>query len=303
MSLCSRNGQDLLTFPPNLHDYSDRWQPSSDGVWRDKEIERISYPSEGNETCFQVEESSFWFGHRNAVIGSLVQNFRPTGLFFDVGGGNGFVARSLQDQGIPTVLVEPGPQGVNNARHRGVACVVQSMWSPTIVHANSASAVGLFDVVEHIEDDLGFLQGVHETLTNNGLIFITVPAQRWLWSYEDVHAGHYRRYHLTQLQQLLQQSGFKVEFSSHFFSPLPLPILMQRTLPGLLGWRNKTNLKKTKSEHRRTGGFSSQMLNSVLRWEQIRIAQLKTVFTGSSCVVVGRKTNTRITTTNASFVN
>jgi hypothetical protein len=283
----------------NLHEYSANWQLNDDGVWRNSEIEVVSYPSDGNDQCFRLEDDSFWFRHRNRIIGSLVSSFCPEGVFFDVGGGNGFVAKALQDQGQTTVLVEPGGRGVANAVQRGVVNVVQSMWSPQTVNPGVAAAVGLFDVVEHIEDDLGFLNGVYTTLSPNGLVFITVPALAILWSYEDVHAGHFRRYSLIQLRQLLEKSGFTVEFSSYFFSPLPLPILMQRTIPGLLGWRKGTNLDTTKSEHTETGGFSSRMLNSVLRWEQARIAQLKTVFMGSSCIIVGRKTNGQVTSKDA----
>ena len=106
-----------------LTDYSKRWREDDDGVWRDTELEVISYPADGNESCFRIEEDSFWFRHRNQVIGSLVSNFPPDGVFFDVGGGNGFVAKALQDQGQTTVLVEPGGQGCERrAKRRGECC-------------------------------------------------------------------------------------------------------------------------------------------------------------------------------------
>ena len=69
---------------------------------------------------FKVEEESFWFQHRNRVIGTLVSNFPPPRLFFNVGGGNGVFAMELQRLGVPTVLVEPGPDGARNAKQRGV---------------------------------------------------------------------------------------------------------------------------------------------------------------------------------------
>src|ERR1700693_1226403 len=92
----------------SLSHYSDQWQLGSDGIWRDSAIDAVSYPAEGNEASFRLEENSFWFRHRIKVILSLVRMFPPDDVFFDVGGGNGFVSKALQDDGIRTVLVEPG---------------------------------------------------------------------------------------------------------------------------------------------------------------------------------------------------
>ncbi len=273
-----------------LTDYSNHWQQSEDSVWHNTELEVISYPSDGNDSCFRIEEDSFWFRHRNQVICSLASSFPPDGVFFDVGGGNGFVAKALQDQGQTTVLVEPGGQGVANAMKRGVINVVQSMWSPQTVNAGVAAAVGLFDVVEHIEDDLQFLQGVHETLTPDGLVFITVPAFTLLWSSEDVHAGHFRRYRLSQLRALLQKAGFRVEFSSYFFCPLALPIFLLRSIPSFIGLRTKVDSATTTKEHAQNLGLVGRIMGRILAWEASRIAAGKSVPFGSSCLIVGRKT-------------
>jgi len=64
-----------------------------DGIWYSTDTENISYPSEGNDACFAVEENSFWFKHRNKCITSVVKCFPPenNGTIFDIGGGNGFV--------------------------------------------------------------------------------------------------------------------------------------------------------------------------------------------------------------------
>lgn len=80
-----------------------------DGVLYADGVGAISYPDEGNEACFEVEDQSFWFRHRNHCIRELVRNFPPQGPLFDVGGGNGFVAKGLMDAGWEVVLVEPGP--------------------------------------------------------------------------------------------------------------------------------------------------------------------------------------------------
>jgi hypothetical protein len=272
-----------------FEEYSTYWQHVEHGVWRHTNIEALSYPADGNDRCFRIEEDSFWFQHRNRIIQSLVSSFRPAGPFFDVGGGNGFVSKVLQDAGITSVLVEPGAQGVLNARERGVEHVVQSMWSPEIVRPECAAAVGLFDVVEHIQDDCGFLKGLYQTIAPGGLVFITVPALHSLWSYEDVYAGHFRRYRLGELQRLLVKSGFRVEYSSYFFSMLPLPILVLRSIPGFLGWRKAPDSRSIQSEHTAARGIAGKLMDRWLNWEQCRVSSGQSICVGSSCILVAKK--------------
>ena len=51
----------------------------ADGIFRAADSGAISYPEEGNEACFEVEDRSFWFRHRNACITEMVRNFPPEG--------------------------------------------------------------------------------------------------------------------------------------------------------------------------------------------------------------------------------
>ena len=95
-----------------------------DGNWVSTTRSDISYPDEANELCFRLEEDSFWFRHRNNCIIEMVKQFLPGGPLFDVGGGNGFVARMLEENNIEAVLVEPGEKGVANARKRGVKNII-----------------------------------------------------------------------------------------------------------------------------------------------------------------------------------
>src|SRR4051794_33846409 len=95
----------------------------SEGFWVSLSASEISYPEQGNDICFSMEESSFWFNHRNDCILAIARSFPPQGTFFDVGGGNGYVARAIQDAGFSAVVVEPGPAGARNAKKRGIACV------------------------------------------------------------------------------------------------------------------------------------------------------------------------------------
>ena len=197
---------------------------AENGIYYSKSDASISYPEEGNELCMKIEQDSFWFNHRNNVIAKSVQKYSAEKMFFDIGGGNGFVSKRLQDDGVTTILVEPGKMGAINAYKRGIKNVLCSTLEQAEFAPSSIDSVGLFDVVEHIEDDYLFLKSINKYLKDDGYIYITVPAFNFLWSNEDVDAGHFKRYSTTELNELLEKSGFSIIQSTYIFSILPLPV-------------------------------------------------------------------------------
>ena len=247
----------------------------------------VSYPAHGNQTCFAIEDRSLWFGHRNACLLQVMKAFPPRCPLFDIGGGNGFVAKALQDAGIEVVLLEPGPDGVRNARLRGVRQVVQGTLEAADFLPGSIPSAGLFDVLEHIEGDREFLNEIYSRLEPEGRLYLTVPALRWLWSNEDVHAGHYRRYEVAGLRALLETTGFTVEFATSFFSFLSLPILFWRVLPSRLG------IGRPGADVPCQHGMTIPMINRPWSWlakrELARIRALRQTRSGSSCLVVAQK--------------
>jgi hypothetical protein len=80
----------------------------------------------------------------------------------------------------------------------------------------------LLDVLEHIEDDEGFLEDLqfHAGITADTRLMITVPAWQGLFCSHDAFLGHYRRYTAPMLEQRLARSGFAVQESGYFFSGL-----------------------------------------------------------------------------------
>ena len=258
-------------------------------IWIAAASREISYPSDGNEECYRIEEDSFWFRHRNGIITSVISRFPPGGTIFDVGGGNGFVSLGLQQAGMDAVLVEPGPQGAQNARRRGLENVVCATLEDAGFRPESLPAVGLFDVLEHIDEADSFLKTIHASLVPGGHLYLTVPALRALWSNDDVHAGHFRRYSTSMLARDLTAAGFEVCFCSYFFWFLPIPLFLFRSLPSKFGMRKEPDASVSRKEHSRPTGLSSRILDWCLSREQRRTAAGKRMRTGTSCIAVARK--------------
>ena len=256
------------------------------GIWYNNAKSTFSYPHEGNDISFQLENNSFWFNYRNKFILAAIKNYPPDGAFFDVGGGNGFVAKEIQDAGIEVVLVEPGENGCINAKKRNIHHVICSTLENAGFEKNTIPNIGLFDVLEHFENDIAFLEKIHSYLMKDGLLYITVPAYNMIWSAEDDHVGHFNRYTLKSLAEKLNSIGFKIPYSTYFFSILPIPIFLLRTIPGKLGLQGDSgNMKSSYQEHKDRG----MLLNKLWIWELNKIKHNKTIPFGGSCLMIARK--------------
>lgn len=276
-----------------LADYASNISKDNDEIWYANKTEPVSYPSEGNDQCFEIEDRSFWFQHRNACIIELVKKFPPSGKgpIFDVGGGNGFVAKGLVDAGWDVVLVEPGRAGARNAKKRGLQHVVCATTQSAGFKPRCIKAIGAFDVLEHIEEDEKYLRHLHDLLEPGGMLYLTVPAYSFLWSYEDVFANHYRRYSLADLQKLCFKVGFDVKLLTAIFQWLIAPIFIFRVLPyRLLGKSKKKigDLKANKTDHTLPGwlkplAFKSQAL------ELQKISQSRSFSFGGSLLLAAHK--------------
>lgn len=247
----------------------------------------VSYPTGGHASFAAIEHTSYWFNHRNDVIASVVTRHPPRGTIVDVGGGNGYVSLGLRKAGFDSVVVEPGSVGAHCAHDRGLP-VIMAPFEQLDVPPGSMTAAGLFDVLEHIEDDAAALRSLHAAMEPGGMLYLAVPAFTWLWSAEDVHAGHFRRYTRGGLAKLVAAQGFTVECATYFFSMLVPPVLALRAAPSRLGIRVKEP-SSTADDHKLPGGPVGKAMSRAMAWEAQRIAAGRAVPFGSSCLLVARR--------------
>ena len=262
-----------------------------DGIWYSDRTEAISYHEDGNSECFEVEEKSFWFAHRNACISEAVKNFSSCDeVLYDVGGGNGYVSRYLQDLEFDCVLIEPGERGCKNAYSRGLQNVVCSTLAEAGIKDGSLDNVGIFDVIEHIENDSSFAELLYKLLRPDGRLFVTVPAYRMLWSYHDVQAGHQRRYTRRSICRLLRKQGFEIEYGTYFFTLLAPANFLLRTMPTLLGFKKRVDTSQVKKrEHIDKDSLLVRILKYLWKAEQACVHRKLRLPFGNSILVVAKK--------------
>jgi SAM-dependent methyltransferase len=260
------------------------------GIWKARQSASVSYPENGHAACFQLEDGSFWFNHRNRCIAEAVGQWSPSGFILDVGGGNGYVAGGLIQAGHEAVVLEPGDEGARNARTlRKIPHVICATLADAAFKPASVPAIGLFDVLEHVDDDEGFVAEMRRILRPDGLVYVTVPAHQWLWTIEDVEAGHFRRYSTHQLASRFEAAGFEVLYVTYFFELLVVPVYLLRTLPGRLGLRGPRKASHYEVEHAARVGWLSRTMRRLLERELGVIASRRALATGTSCLLVARK--------------
>jgi SAM-dependent methyltransferase len=262
----------------------------ADGFWIGEGDQEISYPKDGNEHYFLIEDCSYWFSHRNKCIIETINTFSPQrSLFVEIGSGNGFVAKAVKEAGFETILIEPSLQGIRNAQKRGLENLVHAPFEKIHFINPVINTIGVFDVLEHIRDDTTFLAKIHSILAPGGMLFLTVPAHALLWSEEDIHDGHYRRYSMSGLEKKLIGAGYSVEYATHFFVGLPLLIFILRTVPFLLGIARKQTLETYRRENSIGNTVMKKFLDVVFRTEIAMIKNQKTSHIGSSIIAIAKK--------------
>jgi hypothetical protein len=86
-----------------------------------------------------VEETSFWFTHRNAIICKHDRTISSGGTVLNIGAGNGAVAMDLDRRGWEIIMLEPDATGASTAYRRGLPVIVASFRRQSFVPGSIAA--------------------------------------------------------------------------------------------------------------------------------------------------------------------
>lgn len=181
----------------------------------------------------ELEAGNFWFRARNKFILWALHKYSPElKSFLEIGCGTGFVISTISKQFPEASLLgsEYFEEGLVYARQRLPRAKFTQMDARCIPYESELDAIGAFDVLEHIEEDEVVLQQVCKALKPGGVVFITVPQHRWLWSSVDEYACHVRRYNVKELHQKVREAGFEIIRSTSFVSTLLPAMYLSRLL-------------------------------------------------------------------------
>ncbi len=244
---------------------------------------------------FAIEERHFWFRVRNSVISALVRQLTadlPRGYrVLEIGCGTGNVLRVLEHDcpGGTVVGMDLFAEGLQYARKRVSCALVQGdIYQPPF--GMQFAIIGLFDVLEHLADDLSMLRSLHTMLAPGGALILSVPAYRSLWSYFDEASHHYRRYEPTELTEKLSHVGYKVEYVTPYMASIfPLVWLGRRLAAG--AYRRSNNIDRVHDLAMQELHITP-VVNELLCWllgrEKSFIASRRRLPVGTSLLAIAR---------------
>lgn len=119
--------------------------------------EKTFFTDDMQDALYQIESNSWWFQYRAKVITGLMEKyFDKSQKTVDVGGGNGYTTTVAQQSGFNMGLLEPSEEACKHAVQRGLDAKAGTL-NEEYPGDGEYRQVLLLDVLEHIEDDKGFL--------------------------------------------------------------------------------------------------------------------------------------------------
>ena len=229
------------------------------------------------------KETHFWLRHRSRLIGWALDRHAPDarrGL--DVGCGAGSVIRTLR-RARPDLALDGADLSL-----AALGLAAQALPGVRLMQMDAAEApltaaydvVGLFDVLEHIDDDAAVLAGARRMLVPGGRLILTVPRHPFLWSHLDALVNHRRRYRAADLVAKVRAAGFEVGAVVGYGALLlPLAYLARFAYPGARELRQTLRIPP----------FLNTILDHVERFERALIrAPVRFPF-GDSVMIVAAK--------------
>jgi len=199
-------------------------------------VDDRDYPAALVDLIAGVERRHFWFAARNDVILSTIRRvIGPVSgrRVLDIGCGTGFVTQALEGAGMDAWGIDMHRAALMHARSR-VRGPLFSNDATTLPFFRDFDVASLFDVIEHLDDDVGAIRQSATVLKPRRHVVVTVPAGQHLWTKYDEVIGHKRRYDRQGLAGVLGNAGLETLYVG-YFSCLPLlaQVVQRWVAPGM----------------------------------------------------------------------
>ncbi len=240
---------------------------------------------------FEMEQKHFWhIGRRELIFDMLRRSI--SGLFrfdmLEIGCGNGSILAYLKQKGVNIEGGDIFLEGLKFCRRRTTSINLYQFDVTALPFKNNLDLIGLFDVLEHIDDDVKALSEINSALKSDGYLILTVPAYQYLWSDFDEISYHKRRYGKHDIVDKLNTAGFKIRRYTYFmfflFPLLAFIRLVRRANPK----SNNSARVSNKTLELRTIPVINGIFLALLRFEKYLIRYISLPF-GSSILILAQK--------------
>ena len=208
----------------------------------------------------ELAEKHWYYRSKSAALLNLAEPLHPQKIL-DVGAGSGFFSKFLltHTQAKTAYCIDPNYPEERDCDHAGKPIEYRHQCIDT-----DADLVLMMDVLEHVEDDLALLKEYVAKAQNGTQFIVTLPAFQFLWSEHDVFLGHYRRYTISEVVDLMRRAGLVVEQRAYYFGLVfPLAFIARMT-SRLFGRRSNAPQSDLKQHGRLINDFLSLLCRAEL---------------------------------------
>lgn len=267
--------------------------PIVDGIpsFVDQNVIVDSFDASSFESLFGMEQKHFWHIGRKEIILDVLRRNIPSlakSRMLEIGCGNGSVLAYLKQNGINIEGGDIFLEGLEFCKRRAGSATLYQLDILALPFRNEFNIIGIFDVLEHVDNDDKALSEINQALKPGGNPILTVPANKFLWSYFDVHSHHKRRYNKGELATKLERNGFVVKKNS-FYMFFLFPLFAAIRLVSNILHRQKDENQNTKASLELTTiPIVNDVFLGLLRLERRLIRCLALPF-GASLLVLAEK--------------
>jgi len=237
----------------------------------------------------QLEKTHWWFLARSEILRKRAKEIRSKRgrnlRILNCGVASGATSEMLSEFGSVTSLEFDDSLFKKLQLEKPFLKSIQGSILELPFENNSFDLVCAFDVIEHVEDDHLAAKEMHRVLSDDGHVFISVPAFMLLWSDHDRINHHFRRY--TQQSLNLVFSSFEDRYTTYFNTILFPPIAVLRILRERL-FKRKNILEESDFGHPRNP-LLNHILFRIFRLETTLIHYFKSLPFGVSLMLTGVK--------------
>lgn len=182
------------------------------------------------EDMYLLEDRQWWFKAKRELVLKMFDRYgRKEGVLLDVGCGTGINLNAF-GQMTRVIGCDYSKEALKFTRKRGNYHLVRADARNLPFKNNSFDSVTALDLLEHVDDDEKAIKNIYRVLNRHGILIITVPANKFMWTNHDVISDHKRRYSQNEIKSKLQKCGFKIEKISYWNSILFLFTLLYKFL-------------------------------------------------------------------------
>lgn len=174
-----------------------------------------------------TESRHWWFRARRKILGHTIETMglpHPARIL-EVGSGTGGNLVMLSQHGSVSALeMDENARKLSFEKNHGRFTIRAGNCPNDIPFPGEQfDLICMFDVLEHIDEEVETLAALQKYLAPGGRMLITVPAYQWLWSAHDVFLHHKRRYTAQALRQVFNESDLRIDRIT-YFNTLLLPL-------------------------------------------------------------------------------